>query len=135
MEIERNKGYVEKSKDGYLGYINVDGCIMAIYCTFWMSQKPPYIYIQRCKKLKFDEKNKTFKEYIPKPILQIKADLTKKSDNVRFRGSFMFIGFKYEIAAWWDDEKTKKVLRFDVVRSENQTLLKRINELLIKNNK
>ena len=130
MGVERNKGYVEKTRDGYIGQINIEGCVMNIFCTFWLYEKPPFLYIERCKKLKFDEKNKSFIEYIPKPIVQIKATKTRKDDNLDFRGSFMFLGFKYDISLWWED-KDKKVILMDVERNLEQVLLKRINELLI----
>ena len=131
LELNKNKGYVSRdNKEGYVGFANIDGCVIKINCAFFMTTKPNYIYLQRCSKLKYDDKNKTFIEYNPYPTFQAKLNATKRGDSVSFRGEFMFVSFRYSICAFWED-KDKKLLKFDIERCEKQPLLERINELLI----
>ena len=47
---------------------------------------------------------------------------------VCYRGELMFVGFKYELAAWFED-KTEHQMNFEVERSQSQPILKRLNEI------
>lgn len=128
IEPLRNKGYVIRTNNGYVGRMNVENIIFDIQTTFWSDKKPNYIWIQRVKAKRFNEKTKTFIDYIPKPFFECYAYKTKKNDVVCYRGELMFVGFKYELAAWFED-KTEHQMNFEVERSQSQPILKRLNEI------
>lgn len=126
--MERNKGSIIRGKDGYKGEISIEGVIFDIMCTFWSNQKPNYIWLKRIEEKKFDEKTNTFSSYTPKPFFECYAYKTKRSDIINYRGQFMFVGFKYDLMAWFED-KTEKKINIRINRSESQPILKRLNEL------
>ena len=47
MELQRNKGYVERKPNGYFGAINIDNIQFDIVCTFW--SRPSMIWLKRVK--------------------------------------------------------------------------------------
>jgi len=128
MCLRYNSGIIVKGKDGYQGRLSIEGVEFDIVCTFWSYQKPNFIWLQRVKEKNFDEKTNTFNSYIPKPFFECKANKTKRSDTMNYRGQFMFVGFKYDLMAWFED-KTEKKLNIRINRSESQPILKRLNEL------
>ena len=71
MELQRNKGYVEKKPNGYFGTINIDNIQFDIVCTFW--SRPSMIWLKRVKAKKYDHINNTFEEYEPRPYFDCKA--------------------------------------------------------------
>lgn len=124
----RNNGFVIRTNKGYIGKLNVDNVIFDIQTTFWSNEKPNYIFVNRPKGKTFDEKNNTFTDYTPRPFFECKADKTKKSDTMDYRGEFMFVGFKYILSAWFED-KTEHQLNFIVEISKSQPILNRLNEI------
>lgn len=127
MNIIRNHGYVIRTISGYIGKLSIDGVVIDINCTFWSDKKPNYIWVQRVKEKIFEEKTKTFIDYIPKPTFNCYANKTK-NDSMNYRGEFMFVGFKYELMAFWEDKKDHQ-LNFEVKRCERQPILERLNQL------
>lgn len=123
----RNKGYVVRTMDGYIGQLSIEGVVIDINCTFWSDKKPNYIWVQRIKEKIFEPKTMTFIDYIPKPIFNCYANKTK-NDTMNYRGEFMFVGFKYELMAFWEDKKDHQ-LNFEVKRCERQPILERLNQL------
>lgn len=129
MNILRNKGYVIRTINGYVGKLSIDGVVIDIVCTFWSDKKPNYIWVQRVKEKRYDDKNRCFIDYVPKPVFECYANKTKKGDIMTYRGEFMFVGgFKYDLCAFWEDRDDKQ-LNFEVRRSTSQPILKRLNEL------
>lgn len=128
MELQYNKGLVTRTINGYFGKLSIEGYVMDIVCTFWSDKKPDYIWVQRVNEKIFDIRTKTFSEYTPKPSFVCKADKTRGNDIMDYRGEFMFIGFKYELCAWFED-RTEHQLNFEIKRSSSQPILKRLNEI------
>ena len=128
MDTSRNRGYVIRTLAGYLGQLSIEGYEMDILCTFWSDKKPNYIWLQRIKEKIYDEQKKTFTDYAPKPSWVCKAEKTRGKDSMDYRGEFMFVGFKYELSAYFED-KTEHQLNIIIKRSNIQPILKRLNEI------
>ena len=124
----KNKGLVTRTNNGYIGRLNIENVIFDIQTTFWSDKSPNYIWVQRPKEKNFDEKTKTFMDYIPKPFFECYAYKAKKNDIMAYRGDFMFVGFKYELIAWYED-KNGHQMNFEVERSKSQPILNRLNEI------
>lgn len=129
MTSLRNKGNVIRTANGYIGQINIEGVIMDINATFWDGKKYKCdLWIQRIKEKKYDELNNKFIDYTPKPFLQCFANKLKKKDTFDYKGDFIFVGFKYDLIAWWDD-KAEHQLNISVERSKSQPILERLNKI------
>ena len=128
IEPLRNKGYVIRTNNGYVGRMNVENIIFDIQITFWSDRKPFYIWVQRQKEKIFNEETLTFSDYTPKPFFECYAYKRRTNGIVDYKGEFMFVGFKYELIAWFED-KTEHQMNLDVTRSESQPILKRLNEI------
>ena len=92
MELQRNKGYVEKKQNGYFGTINIDNIQFDIVCTFW--SRPSMIWLKRVKAKKYDHVNNTFEEYEPRPYFDCKAKRVVKDSSYYYEGSFSMIWLK-----------------------------------------
>lgn len=128
MKPLRDRGYAVRTNNGYLGKINIANVVMDVQVTFWSDKKPYYIWIQRQKEKLFDETTLTFSDYNAKPFFECYAYKAKPKDVINYKGEFMFVGFKYELVAWFED-KTEHQINFEVTRSESQPILKRLNEI------
>lgn len=128
MYIEYNKGIVIRGINGYTGILSVDGAKFDISCTFWSNKKPNFIWLQRIKEKKFNSSTNTFTSYTPKPFFECYAYKTKKNNAIDYIGEFMFIGFKYELKAWFED-RTEKQLNIEVRQTDSQPILRRLNEI------
>lgn len=124
--MQRNKGVVKRSRNGYVGRINIDNVEFDVNCTFWSDRKPAYIWVQRNKEKRFHAPTKSFFDYTPKPTFECIAD--KVGRGGVYKGQFMFVGFKYDLTAWWED-KQETILNFDIQRCEEQPIIKRLNEI------
>lgn len=129
-ELQRNKGYVNKTPQGYVGTINVDNIKMDIVCTFW--SRPSLIWLQRVKAKKYDPINKTFEEYEPRPKFECKAKRVVKDGSYLYEGSFMLIGTKYDIIAYFEDRKEKRLV-MNISKSKEQPYIERMKEINNKN--
>lgn len=128
--MERNRGYINRTSSGYIGKINIENVVLDIVCSFWSNEIPNFIWMQRIKEKRFDENTKSFSDYIPKPFFECYAYKEKEKESRRFiyKGSFFFVGYKYEMTCWWED-KTEQQLNLLIKRSDTQPLLERLNEL------
>ena len=126
MGTLRNHGSVIRGVNGYIGNISIEGVVLQIVCSFWSDKKPHYIWVKRMKEERFDVATNTFNSYDPKPFFECYANKTKKPDSMAYRGEFMFVGFKYNLAAWFED-KTEKQLNFEIERSSSQPIIERLN--------
>jgi len=128
----RNKGFVTRTNNGYIGEINIDDVVFDINCTFWSYEKPNFIWLQRNKEKIFNEKINTFTDYTPYPFFECRANKQNKKDTFDYCGNFMFVGFKYKLTAWFED-RTEHQLNLSIERYEDQPFLKKMGELGEKN--
>jgi hypothetical protein len=126
MEVQRNKGYVEKKPNGYFGTINIENIKFDIVCTFW--SRPSMIWIKRVKAKKYDHIKNTFEEYEPRPYFDCKAKRVSKDSSSYYDGSFMLVGIKYNLVAYFEDRK-ERLLNITVKRSEEQPYIERMKEI------
>ena len=131
MELQRNKGYVEKKPNGYFGTINIDNIQFDIVCTFW--SRPSMIWLKRVKAKKYDQVNNTFEEYEPRPYFDCKAKRVVKDSSYYYEGSFMLIGIKYSLTAFFEDRK-ERLLNITIKRSDEQPYIERMKEINNNNN-
>jgi len=131
MEVQRNKGYVEKKPNGFIGAINIDNIKMDIVCTFW--SRPSMIWIKRIKAKKYDPINHTFEEYEPRPYFDCKAIRVNKEGVYSYEGSFMLIGLKYSLIAYFEDHKERKMV-MSIEKSKDQPYIERMKEINNNNN-
>jgi len=123
----RNKGFVARGINGYIGKINIEGVTLDINATFWKREKRRFVWIQRQKMIKYDEREKKFYDIMPRPILDCKANYTyKKFPDISYRGQFMFARFKFDLTGRFEDKK-EKILLFDISKSEEQPLIETTN--------
>lgn len=126
MEVQRNKGYVEKKPNGYFGTINIENIKFDIVCTFW--SRPSMIWIKRVKAKKYDQVNNTFEEYEPRPYFDCKAKRVSKDSSSYYDGSFMLVGIKYNLVAYFEDRK-ERLLNITIKRSDEQPYIERMKEI------
>jgi len=126
MEIQRNKGYVEKKPNGYFGTINIENIKFDIVCTFW--SRPSMIWIKRVKAKKYDHIKNIFEEYEPRPYFDCKAKRVSKDSSSYYDGSFMLVGIKYNLIAYFEDRK-ERLLNITVKRSDEQPYIERMKEI------
>lgn len=126
MEVQRNKGYVEKKPNGYFGTINIENIKFDIVCTFW--SRPSMIWIKRVKAKKYDLIKNIFEEYEPRPYFDCKAKRVSKDSSSYYDGSFMLVGIKYNLIAYFEDRK-ERLLNITVKRSDEQPYIERMKEI------
>lgn len=131
----RNRGYLLRTSTGYIGELNIENVIIEINGTFWEKKKNGCdLWIQRSKEKHFDEGTKSFIDYIPKPFMECYANRKTKDGKICYKGEFVFVCFIYKMIALWE-EKDQKKMGIIIERSENQNILKKLNEINLEQNK
>lgn len=129
MLLPYNKGLLERTNNGYIGKLSIEGYVMEINATFWDKKKNGCdLWVQRVKEKKYNPETQQFTDYIPKPFFECYLIKMKKKDSLDYRGEFIFIGFKYGMVAWFEN-RTEHQLNLRIERCESQPLLNRLNEI------
>jgi len=132
--IRGNSGFVDKTPEGFKGRISIEGVELDIECTFWKDKDGKRtIWVRRQKEAIFDRVTETFKEYKAKPSFECCAKAMGEGSANRYKGEFMFIGFKYSFDAWFED-KLERRMDISIERERTQPIISRLNEIRIKGN-
>lgn len=132
--IRGNSGFVDKTSEGFKGRISIEGVEFDIECTFWRdADGKRMIWVRRQKEAVFNPLDETFTEYKAKPSFECCAKARGEGSANRYKGEFMFIGFKYSLDAWFEDRLEKR-MDISIERNASQPIISRLNEIRMKGN-
>jgi hypothetical protein len=128
-------GYVERKKDGtYGGSITIDGINLqgGITAVYFKDDGENYLWLRRKRVLEYDYESQSYKERDARP--QFEAYLKKQLDGntVAYKGTFIFMRFKYNITGVWDkilgNDRQRLNLYIERLPLCDQTIINNINE-------
>lgn len=131
-------GNIQRNSGGrYDGIITVDGVDLSpIEATFFENEGKNYLWLKRKPVKEYDFETSSFKTRLPKPMWEAYLEKQLDGDTVAYKGTFMFMRYKYSITAVWDyvlgKEKTRLNLFVERLPMSQQSILLSINERKIK---
>lgn len=132
---EYTNGYIQNTKSGhYRGELTIDGVTLegGIEATYFKQDGKNYLWLKRKTMMVFDFESQTYKTRKREP--QWEAYLEKQVDGntVAYKGTFMFLRFKYSIVGVWDrilgNDMQRLNLFVERLPMSEQTIVNSINE-------
>lgn len=132
--MRANFGYIERSRGGYVGELNIDGVdISPISAVYFKDNGTHWLWLKRKKIMEYSFETGEYTARAPSPAFE--AYLVKAKSNQKeyaYKGDFVFFRFKYTIFGVWD-EMMKKTDRLNLYIErkpiEEQNILKRLNAI------
>lgn len=128
-------GYVQREMGGqYRGRLTVEGIDLSpIEAQYFKRDDGTYLFIKRKAVMEYDVETQSYNTRERRPPLSIYMKKMVENDGVvAFKGTFMFMRFKFKIEGVWDKilgkEKNRLNLFVERLPNSEQTLLKSINE-------
>lgn len=128
-------GYLERKQGGrFEGKITIEGINLSpIVGQYFKKDGKTYLWLKRKRLLEYDSQTQAYKERERVP--QWEAYLVKQidEDTTTFKGSFVFLRFRFEIQGVWDKilgrEKQQRLnLYVERLPMGQQTIINEINE-------
>lgn len=121
-------GFLKRNRDKkHEGSLNIDGVdISPIEGMYFVQNNKQYLWLKRKPMLVYDEKTMSYKTKTKEPRWE--CYLTKQiGGSIDYRGTFMFLRFKYSIVGIWDSVFDRLNLYVDRLPINEQTIIKEIN--------
>lgn len=107
--MKENNGYIERSKGGYVGELNIDGVdISPVVGVYFKDNGTHWLWLKRKKILEYSFETESYKTREPKPLFETYLRKQKPTDDIAYKGEFVFFKFKYSIYGIWDKQDNKK---------------------------
>ena len=127
-------GYIQRNKDrSYTGNLTIGGVFLegGIEGQYFEKEGKKYLWLKRTMVMEYDPVTQSYFNRKREP--QWEAYLEKRHEGVvAYKGTFMFLRFKYEIYGVWDkifgEDKMRLNLFVERVPLKEQTIIKGINE-------
>lgn len=127
MSIYTENGYLRKHDSRYEGNLTIDGVnISPIEGMYFKQDNKSYLWIKRKPMLVYDENTMSYKTKVREPRWECYLEKQINS-SIHYRGTFMFLRFKFSIVGIYDSSLERLNLYVDRLPMNEQTIINNIN--------